>query len=147
MALIKCPDCGKDISDKAPQCIHCGCPICSASLNQSINSGSESERKHEPEPESISKPEYNNVNFDSSKFRDLEDRVWLNDSPMSSKKTQTKSYSDGKKKEGHAGTLIFVIVTITLVLVLYSYIQQQNNTPYRSQSSNSANVQTTKNTS
>jgi len=27
MALIKCPECGKDISDRAPACIHCGCPI------------------------------------------------------------------------------------------------------------------------
>lgn len=27
MALITCPDCGKDISDKATACIHCGCPI------------------------------------------------------------------------------------------------------------------------
>lgn len=27
MALIKCPECGKQISDKAPACIHCGCPI------------------------------------------------------------------------------------------------------------------------
>lgn len=27
MALIKCPECGKEISDKAPACIHCGCPI------------------------------------------------------------------------------------------------------------------------
>ena len=27
MALIKCPDCGKEISDKATACIHCGCPI------------------------------------------------------------------------------------------------------------------------
>lgn len=27
MALIKCPECGKDISDRAPSCIHCGCPI------------------------------------------------------------------------------------------------------------------------
>mgnify|MGYP002082164609 CR=1 FL=1 len=24
MALIKCPECGKEISDKAPVCIHCG---------------------------------------------------------------------------------------------------------------------------
>jgi len=30
MALIKCPDCGKEISDKAASCIHCGCPIHSA---------------------------------------------------------------------------------------------------------------------
>lgn len=27
MALIKCPDCGKEISDKAVVCINCGCPI------------------------------------------------------------------------------------------------------------------------
>ncbi len=26
MALIKCPECGKEISDKAPACIYCGCP-------------------------------------------------------------------------------------------------------------------------
>lgn len=27
MALIKCRECGKDISDKSNVCIHCGCPI------------------------------------------------------------------------------------------------------------------------
>lgn len=27
MALIKCPECGKEISDKAKACIHCGCPL------------------------------------------------------------------------------------------------------------------------
>ncbi len=27
MALIKCPDCGKKVSDRAVQCIHCGCPL------------------------------------------------------------------------------------------------------------------------
>ena len=27
MALIKCPDCGKEVSDKAKNCIHCGCPL------------------------------------------------------------------------------------------------------------------------
>jgi len=27
MALIKCPECGREISDKAPQCIFCGYPI------------------------------------------------------------------------------------------------------------------------
>lgn len=26
MALIKCPDCGKQISDKASECPNCGCP-------------------------------------------------------------------------------------------------------------------------
>ena len=27
MALIQCPECGKEISDKAKNCIHCGCPL------------------------------------------------------------------------------------------------------------------------
>ena len=27
MALIKCPDCGKDISNKAAECLNCGRPI------------------------------------------------------------------------------------------------------------------------
>lgn len=32
MALIKCPECGKEISDKAPNCIHCGYPL----LNEDV---------------------------------------------------------------------------------------------------------------
>lgn len=27
MAIIRCPECGKEISDKAKTCIFCGCPI------------------------------------------------------------------------------------------------------------------------
>ena len=27
MALIKCKECGKDISDSSTECIHCGAPI------------------------------------------------------------------------------------------------------------------------
>lgn len=27
MALIRCPECGKEISDKAVACINCGCPV------------------------------------------------------------------------------------------------------------------------
>lgn len=34
MALIKCEECGREISDKAMACIHCGCPI---SKNNSMN--------------------------------------------------------------------------------------------------------------
>ena len=30
MALMKCPECGKQISDKAVACPNCGCPINSA---------------------------------------------------------------------------------------------------------------------
>ena len=27
MAMVKCPECGNEISDKAAACVHCGCPI------------------------------------------------------------------------------------------------------------------------
>ena len=37
MALIKCSECGKEISDKATNCVHCGCPITSSPANS--NSG------------------------------------------------------------------------------------------------------------
>ena len=30
MALIKCPECGREVSDKAGSCPNCGCPIASA---------------------------------------------------------------------------------------------------------------------
>lgn len=30
MSLIKCPDCGKEVSDKAPACPSCGCPLASS---------------------------------------------------------------------------------------------------------------------
>lgn len=30
MALISCPECNRQVSEKAPQCSHCGCPIVTA---------------------------------------------------------------------------------------------------------------------
>ncbi len=27
MALVKCPDCGKEVSSRSEKCIHCGCPL------------------------------------------------------------------------------------------------------------------------
>lgn len=35
--LIKCPECGKEISDKSKQCIYCGCPIDNRDNNCIIN--------------------------------------------------------------------------------------------------------------
>jgi hypothetical protein len=36
MALINCPECGAEISDKAPQCPKCGTPIASAPKSVSV---------------------------------------------------------------------------------------------------------------
>ena len=34
MALITCPDCGKEVSDAADACIHCGRPMADANRQQ-----------------------------------------------------------------------------------------------------------------
>ena len=34
MALIKCPECGGQVSDKAPACNHCGYPISEMTINK-----------------------------------------------------------------------------------------------------------------
>lgn len=36
MPLIKCPDCEKEISDRAASCIHCGCPISGVDASSTI---------------------------------------------------------------------------------------------------------------
>lgn len=41
MALIKCPECGKEISDKAPACPHCGYPMVQEDFNVENNVPSE----------------------------------------------------------------------------------------------------------
>ena len=33
MALINCPECGKEISDKSEVCIHCGFPLINTKCN------------------------------------------------------------------------------------------------------------------
>ncbi len=35
MPLRSCPDCAKEVSDRAQQCIHCGCPLQIASVSDS----------------------------------------------------------------------------------------------------------------
>lgn len=34
MSLIKCSECGKEISDQAPACVHCGCPVSKSNVEQ-----------------------------------------------------------------------------------------------------------------
>ena len=37
MALIKCPDCGKEVSDAAPSCIQCGRPMLPATSSPAVS--------------------------------------------------------------------------------------------------------------
>lgn len=33
MALVNCPECGKEVSDKSEKCIYCGCPLINTKCN------------------------------------------------------------------------------------------------------------------
>lgn len=37
MVLMKCPECGKEISDKATSCPNCGCPITDVNISNRNN--------------------------------------------------------------------------------------------------------------
>lgn len=39
MSLIKCPECGKEVSDQSSQCIHCGYPLNQKKNTQCIING------------------------------------------------------------------------------------------------------------
>ena len=41
MSIIKCPECGKDISDKSKSCIHCGFPISNSQNSRIFKTGTE----------------------------------------------------------------------------------------------------------
>ena len=39
MAIIECPECGKDVSSKAQSCPHCGCPLWNESVSYVLQTG------------------------------------------------------------------------------------------------------------
>ena len=45
MAMIKCPECGKEFSDKAAACPNCGCPISEVKKNPSTPAEKETAAK------------------------------------------------------------------------------------------------------
>ena len=51
MALIKCPECGKEISDKAEMCINCGFPLKQYENNEMSAGKSEFYKSYEQENE------------------------------------------------------------------------------------------------
>ena len=51
MALIKCPECGKEISDASTACIHCGYPISKNQMQEKVKSNIENKEKETPKSE------------------------------------------------------------------------------------------------
>lgn len=89
MAMIKCPECGKDISDKAMACIHCGYPISSLDYSENIVN----EETVETETSDI-----------------IDDNTSL--------KQPTKTTTEAKKQNMGCGIVIAVIVIIILLVSL-----------------------------
>lgn len=67
MALIKCPECGKEVSDKATNCINCGYP-----LNEPVvNSTNYSNNKYNYSSSSL--PLHHHPSFSNMPNRRLDD--------------------------------------------------------------------------
>lgn len=64
MALVKCPECGNEVSNRVPACIYCGCPLSEAALAKSApkvttltpNSGEGSPKNHWQRKKKSNKP-------------------------------------------------------------------------------------------
>ncbi len=100
MALIKCPECGKEISDKAPSCIHCGFPISEAGhmeKNQDEINPNLTLVKTEPPVTQTSTP--SDAGSPSDQFSEDE-----------------KNYKKTKPKKFIAAIAIVVVATIALVV-------------------------------
>lgn len=48
MSLIKCNECGKEISDKATTCPNCGCPISVKPKDEAIKNNAKKKKSHTP---------------------------------------------------------------------------------------------------
>lgn len=55
MALINCPECGKEISDKAPACIHCGFPLNLKTNEAEVTACEMTDKKEKEEDVSVEK--------------------------------------------------------------------------------------------
>lgn len=76
MALIKCPECGKEISDKAEKCPSCGYPITGekeTKVNAEVaENDSSSEKEEREEPSESTDPADEHISDEKGAFVDLE---------------------------------------------------------------------------
>lgn len=50
MALFNCPECGKEISDKAGACPHCGCPMAKGNISTEAPNSTKIKEQHDTKP-------------------------------------------------------------------------------------------------
>lgn len=106
MALIKCPECGKEISDRATSCPNCGCPVEEMTHTQegTVTSNAEQNQSGTPEP-----PEY------TEPGKKLEEAV---PAPMQEQGTVSKTKSSGISTQTIAIIMIAAVVVISIIVVI-----------------------------
>ncbi len=116
MALIKCPKCGKEISDKAKKCIHCGCimetyikcnlksDVVNAQLEKENDDlRKEIERLKNAEPQIIDNTNYKAIDELNAEKAELQNRiVELENTQNKVSSNDNISDHDKKKNEGVA---------------------------------------------
>ena len=109
MALIKCPECGKEISDKATQCPNCGCPCEEFRKIKVPKELSENEKPQmfscvncgRPLPVGIEECIYCGYEYDSeTKIKVYQD---MKDTP--------------KKKHGITGIIVWTLIMIVILII------------------------------
>lgn len=90
MALIKCKECGKEISDKAEYCVHCGCPI---EMSKEVK-----EKKEESKEKTTSK-EKETSKKDKEVTTEKEEKNKEKDDKKEEKEEPSEEKEDDKKVE------------------------------------------------
>ena len=96
MALIKCPECGKEISEKAPACIHCGYPLDLI--------------KDETTAEDSTKEDVNNEGFFTSSNK-------VDTETNTSNISTTTTNSTNKQDDSGTGCLVSLALMIVAIIV------------------------------
>jgi len=96
MALIKCPECGKEISEKAPACIHCGYPLDLI--------------KDETTAEDSTKEDVNNEGFSTSSNK-------VDTETNTSNISTTTTNSTNKQDDSGTGCLVSLALMIVAIIV------------------------------
>lgn len=136
MALIKCEECGKEISDKASHCVNCGCPVikkvycleCGYEINESDKickkCGCPVNFDDTKDNDEVKKQEKdNNINDNSNEKDDYYDEEFV----IAKMEINTRVVGKYEKFFRFMGILfIFMIVTIpygVYMLLYYHYIK------------------------
>lgn len=108
MALIKCPECGKDLSDKVFFCIHCGYPIKDSTDNE-----------HEQNIIQLNNEELISTTEEQLPLAQVENRENIID-------TNTEKYTNSSSLKIGVFTLLVIIIIITSCYIINKIIENNN---------------------